>query len=137
MPALNPCIKCGSECVELQKGRWVYTICTNCKAYRTRRDQAECINAWNEMNPLQDPNQTSTKPEVDNVNHPAHYTQGGIECIDALKAATCNLVGVEAFCTANAIKYLWRWKLKGGVESLKKAIFYIEHLIKELETQQS
>ena len=46
----------------------------------------------------------------DNVNHPSHYTQGGVECIDALQAATVNLQGIEAVCTANAIKYLWRWK---------------------------
>ena len=62
----------------------------------------------------------------DMVNHPAHYTAGGIECIDALAAAT------EGVCTANAIKYLWRWKLKNGVEDLKKAIWYINHLIEEL-----
>ena len=49
---------------------------------------------------------------MDNVNHPKHYTQGGIECIDALAAATVELKGIEAVCTANAIKYLWRWKQK-------------------------
>lgn len=69
----------------------------------------------------------------DTVNHPAHYTQGGIECIDALKAATVNLKGIEAVCTANAIKYLWRWKEKNGTEDLKKSIWYIERLIKECE----
>lgn len=69
----------------------------------------------------------------DMVNHPAHYTQGGIECIDALKAATVNLKGIEAVCTANAIKYLWRWKEKNGTEDLKKSIWYIERLIKECE----
>ena len=57
----------------------------------------------------------------DNVNHPSHYTQGGVECIDALQAATVNLQGIEAVCTANAIKYLWRWKQKNGEEDLKKA----------------
>ena len=46
---------------------------------------------------------------MDRVNHPAHYCQGGIECIEAIKAATIGLVGMEAVCTANAIKYLWRW----------------------------
>lgn len=67
----------------------------------------------------------------DNVNHPAHYTAGGIECIDALKAATVDLTGIEAVCTANAIKYLWRWKHKNGVEDLNKAMWYIKRLIKE------
>ena len=69
---------------------------------------------------------------TDNINHPAHYTAGGIECIDALAAATEGLAGIEAVCTANAIKYLWRWKRKNGVEDLKKASWYTERLIKEL-----
>ena len=69
----------------------------------------------------------------DTVNHPDHYNAGGIECIDGLKAATNGLEGIEAFCTANAIKYLWRWKYKNGVEDLKKAIWYINYLIAELD----
>lgn len=69
----------------------------------------------------------------DAVNHPAHYTQGGIECIEALKAATEGLEGIEAVCTANAVKYLWRWKHKGGVQDLDKAIWYIKRLKEEVE----
>lgn len=69
----------------------------------------------------------------DMVNHPSHYNAGGIECIDALAAATVGLEGIEAFCTANAIKYLWRWKLKNGTEDLKKAQWYINHLIEHLD----
>lgn len=71
--------------------------------------------------------------EKDMVNYPPHYIAGGIECIDGLKAATQGLEGIEAVCTANAIKYLWRWKYKNGVEDLKKAIWYINHLIAELD----
>lgn len=70
---------------------------------------------------------------TDKVNHPQHYTAGGIECIDALKAATAGLEGIEAVCTANAIKYLWRWKRKNGAEDLRKAIWYINRLITELQ----
>lgn len=69
----------------------------------------------------------------DAVNHPAHYTAGGVECIDALAAATTGLSGIEAVCTANAIKYLWRWNRKNGVEDLKKSVWYINHLIAQLE----
>lgn len=71
----------------------------------------------------------------DAVNHPAHYTAGKVECIDALESATEGLRGIYAVCTANAIKYLWRWRRKGGVEDLKKAKFYIEHMIKRLEDE--
>jgi hypothetical protein len=68
----------------------------------------------------------------DNIN-PNHYKQGGVECIDALEAATVNLKGIEAVCTANAIKYLWRWKEKNGHEDLEKAIWYINRLLHKLE----
>lgn len=71
----------------------------------------------------------------DPVNHPSHYTQGGVECIDALKAATMGLKGIEAVCTANAIKYLWRWKQKNGAEDLRKAVWYIHRLIDEAEAR--
>ena len=71
--------------------------------------------------------------KTDNVNHPAHYTSGKVECIDALESATSALKGIDAVCTANAIKYLWRWSQKNGVEDLKKANWYINALIKKLE----
>jgi len=71
--------------------------------------------------------------DKDMVNHPSHYTQGGIECIDAIKAATEGLNGFEGYCTGNAIKYLWRWKHKNGVEDLKKAHWYIKKLAVETE----
>jgi len=64
----------------------------------------------------------------DPVN-PTHYKQGSVECIDALAAACHDLQGLDAICTANAIKYLWRWKQKNGVEDLKKAQWYINRLL--------
>lgn len=72
----------------------------------------------------------------DMVNHPQHYTQGGIECIDALKAATVGKRGIEAVCVANVIKYLWRYEEKNGVEDVRKAKWYIERLLMELEESQ-
>ena len=71
--------------------------------------------------------------ENQNVDHPAHYNQAGIECIDALKAATINKPPFEAVCVANAIKYLWRYEDKNGLEDVRKAEWYINRLIKELE----
>ena len=66
--------------------------------------------------------------EYNNIN-PKHYTQGEIECIDAIESAVSDLQGLDAFCTANAIKYLWRWKQKNGIEDLEKAKWYIDKLI--------
>ena len=70
--------------------------------------------------------------EKEAVDHPAHYTQGDIECIDAIKAATIGKTGIEAACVANVIKYLWRYEAKNGVEDCRKAKWYLERLIKEV-----
>lgn len=74
---------------------------------------------------------------IDNVNHPSHYCQGGIECIDALKAATVGKTGIEAVCVANVIKYLWRYEEKNGIEDVNKAQWYINRLIQELNEAKS
>lgn len=71
---------------------------------------------------------------ADAVNHPRHYQSSSIECIDAIAASVENLVGMEAVCTANVIKYVWRWKRKGGVEDLRKARWYLDKLIQSLLT---
>ena len=64
----------------------------------------------------------------DMVNSPPHY-QGKVECIDAIESAIDGLSGMEGMCTGNAIKYLWRWKRKGGYEDLRKARYYINRLL--------
>ena len=87
--------------------------------------QASCENAEDSC--------CNKEQNVDMVNHPSHYTQGGIECIDCIKSATVGKVGIEAFCVGNAIKYLFRYEEKNGIEDVKKARWYIDRLIKELE----
>ena len=64
----------------------------------------------------------------DNVNSPSHYL-GKVECIDCIESATAGLNGIEAVCTGNAIKYLYRWKKKNGITDLKKAKWYIDKII--------
>ena len=65
----------------------------------------------------------------DPVN-PSHYKQGGIECIEAIKAATGD--GFIGYVWGNVLKYLWRWPKKGGVDDLKKARWYLDRLIREV-----
>jgi hypothetical protein len=72
------------------------------------------------------------KKDHDSVNHPAHYTAGKVECIDAIEAATTGLSGGQAYNTGAAIKYLWRWSRKNGKEDLKKARWHIDWLIGEV-----
>lgn len=71
--------------------------------------------------------------DIDVVNHPSHYTKGNIECIDAIESATTGKSGIEAVCVANVIKYLWRYEEKNGLEDVKKAKWYLNKLISELE----
>lgn len=74
----------------------------------------------------------------DTVNHPAHYQlrgfPAGFETIDVIEAVTADMKGMEAVCTANALKYIIRWKHKNGVEDLRKARWYLDRLIGECES---
>ena len=67
----------------------------------------------------------------DNVEHPQHYTSGGVECIDAMQI-TQGKEAVMSFCICNAFKYLWRHENKNGTEDIKKAIWYLKKYV-ELE----
>ena len=68
--------------------------------------------------------------EPDMVNHPPHYTHGGVECIEALEAML-GAEGFNAYCRGTAVKYLWRTGHKWDAEEdLKKAIWYLERLVK-------
>lgn len=64
---------------------------------------------------------------TDVVNHPPHYTQhpSGVECITVTEHMN--------FCLGNAVKYIWRHSLKGGLEDLKKARWYVDREIQRLE----
>lgn len=73
----------------------------------------------------------------DMVNNPLHYNGSSIECIDAMAAmvdGVDNITSHQAYCWQNAFKYLWRFPYKNGVEDLKKCRWYLDRLIKEMET---
>ena len=80
---------------------------------------------------MQEIGKTYAEPnnETDEVNHPSRYLHNGIETIDVIKAWTEGLDGAYAFCIGNAIKYISRWQEKGGIEDLKKAVWYIQWVI--------
>ena len=72
--------------------------------------------------------------EPDMVNHPPHYiAETGLEVIDVIEAFTFDLKGIEATDTGNILKYICRWKNKNGLQDLKKAKWYLEHLINHVE----
>ena len=67
----------------------------------------------------------------DLVNNPPHYTQGGIECLDAIKASMPREQFL-GFLKGSEMKYVWRYEHKGGIEDLKKANFFLRRLIEEV-----
>jgi hypothetical protein len=66
---------------------------------------------------------------LDPIN-PSHYKQGGIECIEAIKAALGD--GFPDYLRGNVMKYLWRYKEKGGVDDLRKSAWYLDRLFREV-----
>lgn len=65
-------------------------------------------------------------PKGDMVNGPSHYN--GTVCLDAIEASMTP-EAFKGFCKGNAMKYIWRYEKKGSVESLQKAIWYLNKLI--------
>lgn len=64
---------------------------------------------------------------ADMVNNPPHYNQQGIECIEAIHAATGD--GFQHYLQGNIMKYLWRYRYKNGKQDLEKAKWYLDKLI--------
>ncbi len=63
--------------------------------------------------------------EWDDVTKPEHYHAGKLECIEIFEA-----LGIAApACQANVIKYVFRYKEKGGVKDLEKARWYLDRLL--------
>ena len=71
---------------------------------------------------------------MDNVNHPQHYTQGGIETIDYLQAKMTQ-EQFEGYLLGNILKYVSRYPHKNGIEDLQKAEWYLNKLIEVKEDE--
>lgn len=95
--------------------------CSKCKSYRYYKL------------PTNTPTNTQTEPEHDAVNHPNHYCKGGVECLDAIKAALGDKY--EGFLAGNVLKYVYCYPDKNGVEDCKEARFYLDKLIEELSNE--
>ena len=75
------------------------------------------------------------KESEDMVNHPSHYTHGGVECIDAITSALSSYEdSVDSWLVGQVIKYLWRAPLKGKYEEdIHKAQFYLNRLVEKID----
>ena len=63
------------------------------------------------------------------VNHPSHYNQGSIEVIDFIEDQQLD------FTEGCVVKYVSRYRHKNGLEGLKKAQWYLNHLVKREEAK--
>lgn len=64
----------------------------------------------------------------DPVSSPQHYTNGSLECIEAIEASM-SVEAFKGFLKGNVQKYVWRYEMKGGSESLQKAQWYLSRLV--------
>lgn len=68
--------------------------------------------------------------DFDMVNHPNHYkASNGLECRDIQWAMTEDKIGMEAVDISNIVKYLFRYNKKNGLEDVKKAQNFMNHLV--------
>lgn len=106
---------CGGVCGCPSSQNWLPDPVDCCKG----SDDEICRKCWDREIPGTEPT-----PQNDNVNHPNHYTHGGIECIDAMESAF-GIEAVQHFCACNAFKYIFRFLHKNGMEDIDKAIWYL------------
>lgn len=81
---------------------------------------------------VEDPIKEADIEKYKAVLHPSHYTDGSIECIDAIRASMTDEQFI-GFCKGNCEKYIWRFGIKNGVEDLEKAQVYLIWLINTLK----
>ena len=120
----------------------IHEICTRCKG-DFRHNEKECKEAYDTivettlkangvydcLEDISDSTESteSTEPtELTNdiINHPSHYTHGGMECIDEM-LLVFGKEAVKHFCLLNSWKYRKRCLFKHGEEDLKKADWYL------------
>ena len=69
----------------------------------------------------------------DAVNHPPHYTTGGIETLDVIRAKMSS-DRFQGYLMGNVLKYLLRCEYKEKrLEDIKKAQFYLNALVEEMD----
>ncbi|HGX1670109.1 DUF3310 domain-containing protein [Listeria seeligeri] len=100
--------------------------------YKVKQDEVAkwFDGATNTMKAFSSNGVSMKKQNTDNVNNPSHYTAGGIETLDYIKAKVSDY---PSYAVGNIVKYVSRYEHKNGLEDLKKAQFYLNDLIKEME----
>ena len=122
--------------------------CDECPLDNKRRNT--CYNLWREFpediernydlifGKIANSDNSDEEKTEDMVNHPSHYTSGGVECIDAITAALSKYDDpIDSWLVGQVIKYLWRAPLKGKYdEDIKKAQFYLNRLVEKIDKKE-
>lgn len=106
---------------------------TPIKKYKVKQDE---VAKWfdddaNAMKALSAIGISMKNENNDKINNPAHYTAGGIETLDYIKA---KVKDYPSYAAGNILKYVSRYEHKNGIEDLKKAQFYLNDLINWMES---
>ena len=122
--------------------------CSKCAIASSKDGSFVCFSNWDEYpnaiaknyeiiygNKSETKEEKVEKKAEDMVNHPSHYTSGGVECIDAITSALSSYEdSVDSWLVGQVIKYLWRAPLKGKYdEDIKKAQFYLNRLVEKID----
>lgn len=109
-------------------------IDTPIQKYKAKQDKVvKCHeDAANAMKAFSSGGVSMKNENTDNVNNPAHYTAGGIETLDYIKA---KVKDYPSYVAGNILKYVSRYEHKNGIEDLKKAQFYLNDLIEWMESE--
>ena len=116
----------------MTRGRWVCRLCG--EEYDEECRMCVCGAICKPVGKDDNDRTTNQYAQIDNVNHPEHYA-GTVECIDAMEACATpeQFIG---YCRLCAFKYLWRAGKKGdALTDYKKAIWYLERLVKTMEAK--
>lgn len=107
---------------------------TPIKKYKVKQDEVAkwFDDAANAMKAFSSNGVSMKNENNDNVNNPAHYTAGGIETLDYIKA---KIKDYPSYAAGNILKYVSRYEHKNGIEDLKKAQFYLNDLIEWMESK--
>lgn len=106
---------------------------TPIKKYKVKQDEVAkwFDDAANAMKALSAIGISMKNENNDKINNPAHYTAGGIETLDYIKA---KVKDYPSYAAGNILKYVSRYEHKNGIEDLKKAQFYLNDLIEWMES---
>jgi hypothetical protein len=122
---------------EMKAGDKVWVLCEVAMVYSheslymdIRHDGAVFEAKVSDCRPVEPSNSSEIPNSSSDPINPSHYKQGGIECIEAIKAALGE--GFPDYLRGNVMKYLWRYKEKGGADDLRKSAWYLDRLIKEV-----